>query len=145
MLLGEYRHTLDDKSRVSLPAKFRKILGKKIIITRGLDRCLSAYSQKEWQKFYADTLADLSGNQSTNRALIRYKVASAMEVDVDSAGRILIPDFLKQFASLGNRIVIAGVGTNLELWNETAWDTYTRQVEGTIESLAEEIPQNQKK
>ena len=139
MLLGEYRHTLDDKNRVSLPAKFRKILGKKLIITRGLDRCLSVYSMAEWKKFFSETLAELSGNQATSRAFTRYKVAGATEVDVDSAGRILIPDFLKHYGNLGARIVVAGVGSSLELWNEEAWDAYTKNVEGTIESLAENI------
>ena len=139
MLLGEYRHTLDDKNRVSLPAKFRKILGKKIIITRGLDRCLSVYSMAEWKKFFSETLAELSGNQATSRAFTRYKVAGATEVDVDSAGRIRIPDLLKHYGNLGARIVVAGVGSSLELWNEEAWDAYTKNVEGTIESLAENI------
>jgi MraZ protein len=140
MLLGEYRHTLDDKNRVSLPAKIRKILGKKIIITRGLDRCLSVYSFAEWKKF-SDALSGLSFNQSDSRAFTRFMIASATETDIDSAGRILIPDFLKQYANLGNKVIVAGVKNRLELWNEDAWNTYTQSVEQNIETLAEGLNQ----
>jgi MraZ protein len=140
MLLGEYNHTLDDKNRVSLPAKTRKILGKKIIITRGLDRCLSVYSTAEWKKV-TDGLSALPFNQSDSRAFSRFLVSGAEEIDIDSAGRILIPDFLKQYAQLGNKIIIAGVRNRLELWNEDTWKTYTTDVEQNIETLAEGLNQ----
>lgn len=140
MLLGEYRHTLDDKNRLSLPAKARKVLGKKIIITRGLDRCLCVYSLAEWKKF-SDGLSGLSFNQSDSRAFTRFMVSGATETDVDSAGRILIPDFLKQYGNLGSKVIVAGVKNRLELWNEESWNTYTQQVEQNIEQLAEGLTQ----
>lgn len=140
MLLGEYRHTLDDKNRLSLPAKIRKILGKKIIITRGLDRCLSVYSLAEWKKF-SDALSGLAFNQSDSRAFTRFMVSGATEVDIDSAGRILIPDFLKQYGNLGNKVIVAGVKNRLELWNEDTWNTYTQSIEKNIETLAEGLNQ----
>ena len=103
MLLGEYRHTLDDKNRVSLPAKFRKELGKKVIITRGLDRCLSVYSMAEFKNFSEDLTQQTRFNQSNSRAYDRFIASGAIETDVDSAGRILIPDFLKQYGQQNNR------------------------------------------
>ena len=139
MLLGEYRHTLDSKSRMSLPAKMRKILGKKIIITRGLDRCLSAYSFAEGKK-YLESLEHFSDHQAKNRAFNRFMLSGATETEVDSAGRILIPDFLKQEANLESKIVIIGARNRLELWNEESWIAYLKKVESEIESLAETLP-----
>ncbi len=139
MLLGEYRHTLDSKSRMSLPAKMRKILGKKIIITRGLDRCLSVYSFAEGKK-YLESLEHFSDHQANNRAFNRFMLSGATETEVDSAGRILIPDFLKQEANLESKIVIIGARNRLELWNEESWIAYLKKVESEIESLAETLP-----
>mgnify|MGYP002347327766 FL=1 len=144
MLLGEYRHTLDDKNRVSLPAKFRKELGKKIIITRGLDRCLSVYSMAEFKNFSEDLTQQTRFNQSNSRAYDRFIASGAIETDVDSAGRILIPDFLKQYGNLGNKIIVAGVRNRLELWNEDMWNSYIQQVEGDIALLAEQLDQSKK-
>lgn len=136
MFLGEYRHTLDDKNRVSLPAKFRKALGKKIIITRGLDRCLSVYSLSEGKK-YLESLEHFSDHLANNRAFNRYMLSGATETEIDSAGRILIPDFLKNEAHLGSKMVITGARNRLELWNEEHWATYLKKVESEIETLAE--------
>lgn len=144
MLLGEYRHTLDDKNRVSLPAKFRKELGKKVILTRGLDPCLSVYSMSEWKKFSDELASQTSFNHSNSRAVDRFFTAHAMETDVDSSGRILIPDFLKHYGNLGNKVVVTGVRNRLELWNEDAWSTYMKQVEKDIEALAENLGQSKK-
>ncbi len=139
MLLGEYRHTLDDKNRVSLPAKFRKELGKKIIITRGLDRCLSVFSMGEWKNFSKDLSEQTSFNYSNSRAYDRFIASGAVETDVDSSGRILIPDFLKQYGNLGNKVVVAGVRNRLELWNEDLWNEYLKKIEGDITALAEKL------
>lgn len=141
MFLGEYRHILDGKNRVSLPAKLRKLLGKKIIITRGLDRCLSVYSFSEGKK-YLESLENFSDHQASNRAFNRFMLSSATETEIDSAGRILIPDFLKQEANLENKIVIIGARNRLELWNEEGWATYLKKVESEIETLAETLHNN---
>lgn len=144
MLLGEYRHTLDDKNRVSLPAKFRKELGKKIIITRGLDRCLSVFSMADWKKFSEELTSQTRFNHSNSRAYDRFIAAGAIETDVDSAGRILIPDFLKQYGNLGSKIIVAGVRNRLELWNEDLWNEYIKSVEGDIAMLAEQLEKTTK-
>lgn len=138
MLIGEYRHTLDDKNRMSLPAKFRKEMGKKIIITRGLDRCLFVYPVGEWKKF-SDKLAGLSIGSSEGRAFSRALLGGATETDVDASGRVLVPDHLKSYAGLATKVVVAGIHNRIELWNEESWNTYTSQVEGEANQLAQKL------
>jgi MraZ protein len=138
MLIGEYRHTLDDKNRMSLPAKFRKEMGKKIIITRGLDRCLFVYPVGEWKKF-SDKLAGLSIGSSEGRAFSRALLGGATETDVDASGRVLVPDHLKNYAGLATKVVVAGIHNRIELWNEESWNTYTSQVEGEANQLAQKL------
>jgi len=138
MFIGEYNHTLDDKNRLSLPAKFRSDLGKKIIITRGLDRCLSVYTALEWKKFTAK-LSELSFGQSDSRAFQRFILGGAVEVEFDKSGRILIPEFLKTFAGLSDRVFVTGAGNRVELWNETAWTTYADRIAGQADQLAEKL------
>jgi MraZ protein len=138
MLIGEYKHTLDDKKRLSLPVKFRSELGKKVVVTRGLEGCLFVYSQKEWSTI-SQQLGGLGMGQSSTRGFARFMLAGASEVDVDSAGRILIPDFLKAFADLKNKVVFAGVASRVEIWNERQWDAYTRRIEKEADVLAEQL------
>ncbi len=108
MFIGEYEHTLDDKKRVSLPKSFRTALGKKMVMTRGLDNCLFVYSQKDWDKVAA-RLNELSFAQADQRGFNRFILSGAAEVVPDSAGRILIPEHQKQFAGLKKTVVFAGV------------------------------------
>lgn len=138
MLIGEYTHTLDDKKRVSLPAKFRKEIGKKVIITRGLDQCLFVYSTAEWKKF-SEKLGELSMGQADTRAFNRFLLGGALEVDIDASGRMRIPDFLKEFASLDQKIVLAGLYNRIEIWDEKAWTRYTQGVEKKADALAEKL------
>lgn len=138
MLIGEYTHILDDKNRVSLPSKFRKELGRKIVATRGLDNCLFAYDLGEWQKI-AEKLTDLGIGQSDRRSLNRFILASASEVEVDNVGRILIPEHLRSFADLKDKIIFAGVGNRLEIWNEEKWKEYQKRVEKQADMLAERL------
>lgn len=138
MLIGQFTHTIDDKKRLSLPSKFRKELGKTVVITRGLDTCLFVYSLKEWKEFSAQ-LASLSMGQSESRAFNRFLLGGAVETPIDSAGRILIPDFLKDFAGLDAKAIVTGVYNRVEIWNESAWESYTDQVEKQADSLAQKI------
>lgn len=142
MLIGEYIHTIDDKNRISLPAKFRKELGKKIIITQGLDQCLFVFTSKEWEKVSkklsssADELSFLSADQ---RTFNRNMFGGAAEVEVDSIGRILIPDFLKDRACLKNTGAVIGVQDRLEIWDEKIWVEYKKNAEKKAEGLAEKM------
>ncbi len=138
MLIGEYTHSQDEKKRISLPIKFRKEVGKKVVITHGLDNCLFLYPLKEWQKI-SEKLGNLSIGQANTRGFNRFMLAGAAEIDVDSAGRILIPDFLKEFASLGQKVVFAGVHNRVELWNEERWATYKKSVMEHADELAEKL------
>jgi MraZ protein len=138
MLIGEYLHTLDSKKRLSLPAKFRKEVGKKVVITRGLDACLFMFPEKTWSKI-ADKLVNLPIGQTDTRGLSRFFLAGAVESDVDGAGRILVPDFLKDFADLKSRVVLAGVSDRIEIWNEKTWEEYKRRIEKGADQMAEKL------
>src|SRR6185295_3967943 len=120
MLIGEYTHTIDDKNRVSLPSKFRAEMGKKVIITPGLDACLFIFAPKEWKKF-SEKLAETSLGQADTRSFNRYMLGGAVETEVDSIGRILVPEFLKERIGLKGKAVMIGVQNRVEIWSEKAW------------------------
>ena len=138
MLIGEYLHTLDGKKRISLPSKFRKEVGRKVVITRGLDACLFMFSQKAWEKI-AEKVSNLPVGQADTRGMSRFLLAGAVETDVDSAGRILIPDFLKEFAGLKSRVILAGVSDRVEIWNEKTWEEYKRRIEKGADQMAQTL------
>jgi MraZ protein len=138
MLIGEFTHVLDSKKRISLPVKFRKELGKKLVVTHGLDNCLFVYSLIEWKQI-ALKISQLGLGQSDSRGFNRFMLAGAIEVDIDSGGRILIPDFLKEFAKLSSKVVLAGVYNRLEIWDEKTWTTYKKQIQGKADQLAEKL------
>ncbi len=138
MLIGEYAHSLDPKKRLSLPARFRKELGKKLIVTRGLDQCLFVFSAASWKKLAAK-FADLSIGSSDTRGFNRFILSGAVEADVDSAGRILIPDFLKQFAHLKIDVVLAGLNDRVEIWDKARWKAYKRGIESRADAMASKL------
>ncbi len=138
MLIGEYTHTVDEKKRISLPSKFRKEVGKKIVVTHGLDNCLFLYQTKEWEKI-SEKLASLGMGQSDTRGFNRFLLAGAVEIDVDSNGRILIPDFLREFAQLGEKVVFAGVHNRIEIWNDARWTEYKKKIEKQADLMAEKL------
>jgi MraZ protein len=138
MLIGEYQHTLDDKKRLSLPVKFRKEVGRTVVVTRGLDGCLFMYPQKAWSKI-AEKLASLPVGQADTRGMSRFMLAGASEAEVDSAGRILLPEYLKEFANLRSKVVLAGVSDRVEIWNDKAWEEYKRRIEKSAEGMAQTL------
>ncbi len=138
MLIGEYLHTLDPKKRLSLPAKFRKELGKKVVITRGLDQCLFMYAPSAWKEIM-EKLEKLPVGQSNTRGITRFILAGACEAEVDSAGRVLIPEYLKDFAGLKMSVVLAGVADRVELWDERVWQEYKKRIEGGAEAMAQTL------
>lgn len=138
MLLGEYTHTLDPKKRLSLPSKFRKEMGKTVVLTKGLDMCLFLYSVKEWEKV-AGKLSGSSTGQSDMRAFNRFLLAGAVELDVDSLGRILVPDFLKDFAELKSKVIITGVHDRAEIWDEVRWGEYKKKIAEQADALAQKL------
>ncbi len=138
MLIGEYTHTIDDKHRLTLPKKFKSELGKKVVLTRGLDYCLFLYSQEEWRRI-AEKLKKLPFTQGGTRGFTRFMFSGAAEVEVDKSGRILIPENLRRFAGLKNKVVLAGVSDRVEIWDEKKWRSYTQTVEQQGEQLAEKL------
>ncbi len=138
MFLGEYQHSLDEKKRVSLPKSYRKDLGRTVVMTRGLDNCLFIYSRKTWEGV-AKKLSELSLAQADTRGFNRFILSGAAEVEVDSAGRILIPDHQKEFAGLNKEIVFAGVSDRVEVWEAARWSAYKSRIEKQADQLAEKL------
>jgi MraZ protein len=138
MFIGEYFHTIDTKRRLAIPAKFRKDLGQKAVLTRGLDNSLYLYPLNEWKKL-AEKLAHLPISRSDSRAFVRLMLAGAMDVSLDRLGRILIPDYLKDYAGLGKKAVVAGLYNRIEIWNENKWEAYKKQTIKQAENIAEKM------
>ncbi|MDD3032567.1 MAG: division/cell wall cluster transcriptional repressor MraZ [Candidatus Pacebacteria bacterium] len=136
MLIGEYKYNLDEKKRLTLPSKFRVILGKKAVITKGMDGCLFMYSEKEWKEI-ALKLAKLPFSQSNARSFARVMLAGAMDVAIDSMGRVLVPDYLKEFAGLTRKVVVAGLYSRIEIWDEDNWEKYNKDNSDHIGDIAE--------
>ncbi|MEK7585862.1 MAG: division/cell wall cluster transcriptional repressor MraZ [Patescibacteria group bacterium] len=140
MLIGEYTHTLDDKNRMSLPVKFRKEMGKSVVVAPGLDNCLSIFTTKEWEKI-SSKLSDSSMIASDNRSFSRFMFGQAVALDVDTQGRILIPENLKIRSGLGSKVIVIGVQNRAEIWNEKAWNAYKKVVETQADALADKLGQ----
>jgi len=138
MLNGEYRHVIDPKKRLSLPSKFRKEIGRKIVITRGLDNCLFVYPIKEWERV-VEKLKQLPMGQADMRGFNRFMSGGAVDMEIDSLGRILLPDFLKKFAHLKDTVVLIGMNDRLEIWDESAWNIYKKRIEKQADVLAEKL------
>jgi len=138
MFLGEYIYNIDDKKRLALPVKFRQALGKKAVITRGLDGCLFLFPQKEWQVL-AEKLSKMPLSQADARGFARIMLAGAMEVNIDGLGRILVPDYLKDYAGLKKKTVIAGLYNRVEIWDEALWAGYKTKTEKQAGDIAERL------
>ncbi|MFH1427959.1 MAG: division/cell wall cluster transcriptional repressor MraZ [Patescibacteria group bacterium] len=138
MFIGEYRHNLDSKGRLAIPAKFRATLKEGAVVTRGLDNCLFLYSKKEWQ-ILAEKLAKLPISQAKARAFSRLMLAGAMDLEFDSQGRITLPEYLRKFAILKKKTIIAGLYDRLEIWDEIAWNKYKTGAEKKSSDIAEAL------
>ena len=138
MFLGEYTYTIDEKKRLAVPVNFRKSLGKKAVITKGLDNCLFLYSLKEWE-ILAKKISQLPLAQADARSFSRNMLAGAMEVNFDNLGRILIPDYLKKYASLQKKVLVTGLYNRIEIWDESKWNTYKLKTEKEAGDIAERL------
>ncbi len=141
MFLGEYIHIFDPKNRISIPSKFRKDLGRVVVVTRGLDNCLYLYSRKAWEREARTYAAEINGS-AARRGLARLFLAGSSEVEVDRSGRVLVPEHLKSFASIKEKAVIAGVADRVEIWEERAWKKYTAGIERDANAFAETLDSN---
>lgn len=139
MLIGEYTHTFDAKFRVALPSKFRTALGKKIVLTRGLDECVFIFSEKEWKQI-AETLGSMGMTRADSRGFGRFMLAGATQVDIDASGRMLVPEHLRNYAALTEeKVICAGVYNRVELWNEKRWQKYQKEIVAQADTLAEKL------
>jgi MraZ protein len=139
MLLGEHEHTLDDKNRITLPAKFRAAFAAGVVVTRGMDGCLYAYRQEDWDKLVDGRLAGLDPLSQEGRRMQRFFFSGAAEAELDKQGRVMIPAALIEHAGLGRNVVVAGVRDHLELWDGAAWRKEMKEVEGSAEDVAERL------
>src|SRR3989344_8532696 len=138
MLIGQYQHTIDIKKRLALPVKFRGELGSKVIVTKGVENCLVVYTEKEWEVM-ASKLGNLPVSQNEARSFARHLLASATEVELDKLGRILLPDYLKNYADLKKNVVVAGLSNRLEIWDEEKWDDYRKNAEKGVEEIVSKL------
>ncbi len=141
MLIGEHIHTFDDKSRISLPSKFRKEMGPSVVIAPGVDNCLFVFTMKGWKTF-ADRVSRPDSSsvlQSDNRNFNRLIIGRAIEVEVDAAGRMLVPEHLRDHAGLTGRAAIIGVLNRVEIWDEEAWKKYRTEFGKKTEVIAEKL------
>ena len=139
MLLGEYAHTIDDKNRLTLPAKFRESFAEGGVVTRGLDGCLYLYARADWDGLVAGRLAELDPLSEETRLMNRYFFSGAGEAEPDKQGRIMIPPALLEHARLGREVVVAGVYDHLEIWDRAVWREHLKEVEGSAQHVAERL------
>ncbi len=138
MFIGEYRHTIDNKRRLAIPAKFRKELGNTAVVAKGLEGSLFLYTLKEW-RILAEKLANLPLGKAENRSFVRTILAGAVEVELDRLGRILVPDYLTDYASLKKNTIIVGLYNRLEIWDEERWNEYKIGSEKKTDDIAEKL------
>jgi MraZ protein len=139
MLLGAHDHTLDDKNRLTLPAKFRQDFAEGVVVTRGLDGCLYAFRRPDWDRLVESRLSTLDPLSPEGRRLQRHFFSGAAESELDKQGRVMIPTQLIEHAKLGKEVVVAGVNDRLEIWDRAAWRKELAEVEGSAEDVAERL------
>jgi MraZ protein len=139
MLLGEYDHTIDDKSRLTLPARFRQALAGGVVLTRGLDTCVEAYPADDWLRLVESRLAGLNPLSRESRVLERFYYTGAVEATPDKQGRVMLPPALIEHAGLGREVVVVGMRDRLEIWDRAAWRAQLKEVMGSAEHVAERL------
>ncbi|MCZ2492394.1 transcriptional regulator MraZ [Dellaglioa algida] len=138
MFMGEFKHTLDTKGRLIIPAKFREELGDKFVITRGMDGCLFGYTQTEWA-LLEDNLKTLPLTKKDSRAFVRFLYSAATECEFDKQGRINIPASLRQHADLEKKCVLVGVSNRFEVWSEDRWNSFSESASENFDEIAENM------
>ncbi len=139
MLLGEYEHTIDEKNRLTLPAKFRSAFAEGVVVTRGLDGCLYAYRRPDFARLVESRLATLDPFSREARQMRRFVLSGASESELDKQGRVMIPAALLSHARLKRDVVVAGVDDHIEIWDRDAWRREVAEVEGSAEDVAERL------
>ncbi|MDH4330128.1 MAG: division/cell wall cluster transcriptional repressor MraZ [Candidatus Moranbacteria bacterium] len=138
MFIGEYQHSIDPKKRMAIPSRFRGELGGTVVITRGLDKCLFVYPLKVWEEL-AEKLGNLPMGEANTRSFVRLMLAGATDVEIDKQGRILIPDYLKEYAGFDKNIIVVGLFNRIEVWSEDKWSKYKNEAEENNDEIAEQL------
>ena len=138
MFMGEYRHTIDAKGRLIVPAKFREQLGDSFVVTRGMDGCLFGYTQEEWN-ILETKLQKLPLTKKDARAFVRFFYSAATECEIDKQGRINIPKSLRTDAALQKKCLVVGVCNRFEIWSEDRWDAFADEAEENFDDIAENM------
>jgi MraZ protein len=139
MLLGEYEHTIDEKNRLTLPAKFRRAFADGIFVTKGFDPCLHAYTRDDWEQLVGERMAEVDPLSKEGRRLERFLFAGATEAELDRQGRVMIPAPLLEYAQIGREVVVAGVKSRVEIWDRARWREELAELEGGVEGVAERL------
>jgi MraZ protein len=139
MLLGEFEHTIDEKNRLTLPAKFRQALAPGLVLTRGLDACVGVYPAADWYRLRESRLAELDPFSAEARALQRFFYAGAVETEPDRQGRVMLPPALIEHGGLGREVTVVGLGDRLEIWDRAAWRGQLESIKGSAEDVAERL------
>jgi MraZ protein len=139
MLLGEHDHTLDEKNRLTLPAKVRQAFAGGVVLTRGLDTCVEAYPVADWQQLVQSRLAGLNSLSHETRVLERFYYTGAVEAKPDKQGRVMLPPALIEHAGLDREVVVVGMRDRLEIWDRAAWRDQLKEVMGSAEHVAERL------
>lgn len=138
MLIGQYEHTIDNKKRLALPAKFRGELGDKVIVTKWPEGCLAVFTQEGW-KAWSEKIVSMTIVQAEARSFARSILAGAMEVTLDKLGRILVPDYLKNYAGFKKNVIICGLSNRLEIWDSEKWEKYNKEAEKGIDETISKL------
>ena len=138
MFMGEYRHSLDAKNRMIIPAKFREELGNTFVVTKGLDGCLTVYTSSQWAKII-EQLEKLPTTKKEARQYVRYLTSKASECELDGQGRIQLPQVLVAAADIKKKCVVVGAADHVEIWSEERWNAYEEEAAESFESIAETL------
>jgi len=138
MFIGEYHYNIDDKGRLFIPSEMRKVLGEKVVINRGIEKCLFLYPEATWEQI-TNKLTSLSFTKRTNREFNRMFLSGAYLKEIDSNGRINISDLLLSYALLTKECVILGVGERIEIWDKGVWEEYYQKRLSLLDEISEEI------
>lgn len=138
MFMGEFQHSIDEKGRLIIPAKFREDLGERFVITRGLDSSLFVYPMNQW-KILEEKIKELPTSQADTRAFVRLFFSGAVEAEPDKQGRMVLPQHLREHAKIERDVYIIGVSTKIEIWSKQTWEDYTNHARQSYETIAENI------
>jgi MraZ protein len=138
MLIGQYESKIGEKHQAALPKKFRDVLGEKLIITKGFENCLIIVSEENWKTLLEGTEGRPFTNKSA-RELQRFLLGNATDVELDSKGRFVLPEYLRKFASINNEIIFAGIQRFVEVWDKKHWEEHQKELTKDIDFIAERL------